>query len=212
MFTSGLGVVVSKFVVALTLLAAWAVPSAMAQTAGDAERGARLAYTCLGCHGIPNYKNAYPTYRVPKLRGQSPDYLAAALLAYQSGERSHATMHANAAQWNDQQLADIAVYLAGPPITPSESQKPIGRAPEAAQTCVACHGVDGVGITAEYPTLSGQYADYLERALTDYKKGGRKNAIMAGFAAQLTPAEIKALAAYYAAQRPALQVSPRLKR
>lgn len=212
----------SKFLVALTLLAAWAAPSAMAQSstaesstaesAGNADRGARLAYTCLGCHGIPNYKNAYPTYRVPKLRGQHPEYLIAALRAYQSGERSHATMHANAAQWNDQQLADIAVYLAGPPIQAAESPKPIGRAPEAAQTCVACHGVDGVGVTPEYPTLSGQYADYLERALTDYKKGGRKNAIMAGFAAQLSAADIKALAAYYSAQRPALQVSPRTKR
>lgn len=202
----------SKFVVALTLLVAGIVPSAFAQTAGDADRGARLAYTCLGCHGIPNYKNTYPTYRVPKLRGQSAEYLEAALLAYQNGERSHATMHANAAQWSEQQIADIAAYLAGPPITPSESPKPIGRAPEAAQTCVACHGVDGVGIAPEYPTLSGQYADYLERALTEYKKGGRKNAIMAGFAAQLTAAEIKALAAYYAAQRPALQVSPRPRR
>lgn len=200
---------VSKFLVALSLIAALAAPSGFAQSAGNAERGAKLAYTCLGCHGIPNYKNAYPSYRVPKLRGQHADYLVIALQAYQSGERSHATMHANASSWNDAQLADIAAFLAGPAVQPAATPKPVGKAPEAAQTCVACHGTDGVGITPQYPTLAGQHADYLERALTDYKKGGRKNAIMSGFAGQLSAADIKALAAYYSAQRPGLDTSKR---
>ncbi len=200
---------VSKFLVALSLVAAMAVPSAFAQSAGNAERGAKLAYTCLGCHGIPNYKNAYPNYRVPKLRGQHPEYLVIALQAYKSGERSHATMHANAASWTDEQFADIAAFLAGPTIPVAAAPKPVGKAPAAAQTCVACHGTDGVGITAQYPTLAGQHPDYIERALTDYKNGGRKNAIMAGFASQLSAADIKALAAYYAAQRPGLETSKR---
>ena len=200
---------VSKFLVALSLIAALAAPSAFAQATGDAERGAKLAYTCLGCHGIPNYKNAYPNYSVPKLRGQHAEYLLLALQAYQNGERSHATMHANTAGWTEQQLADMAAFLAGPPLQPAAAPKPVGKAPEAAQTCVACHGTDGVGITPQYPTLSGQHADYLERALTDYKKGGRKNAIMAGCAAQLSAADIKALAASYAAQRPSLETSKR---
>jgi cytochrome c553 len=200
---------VSKFLVALSLVAALAVPSAFAQSAGDAERGAKLAYTCLGCHGIPNYRNAYPNYRVPKLRGQHPEYLVIALQAYRSGERSHATMHANAVTWSDQEMADMAAFLAGPAIQPAASPKPVGKLPAAGQTCVACHGTDGVGITPQYPTLSGQYADYIARALTDYKSGGRKNAIMAGFASQLSAADIKALAAYYAAQRPALETSRR---
>lgn len=200
---------VSKFLVALSLVAAMAVPSAFAQSAGNAERGAKLAYTCLGCHGIPNYKNAYPNYRVPKLRGQHPEYLVIALQAYKSGERSHATMHANAASWTDEQFADISAFLAGPAIPVAAAPKPVGKAPAAAQTCVACHGTDGVGITPQYPTLAGQHPDYIERALTDYKNGGRKNAIMAGFASQLSAADIKALAAYYAAQRPGLETSKR---
>lgn len=200
---------VSKFLVALSLIAALAAPSVFAQSAGNAERGAKLAYTCLGCHGIPNYKNAYPNYSVPKLRGQHADYLVIALQAYRGGERSHATMHANAASWNDAELADIAAFLAGPAVQPAAAPKPVGKAPEAAQTCVACHGTDGIGITPQYPTLAGQHADYLERALTDYKKGGRKNAIMGGFAAQLSAADIKALAAYYSAQRPGLDTSKR---
>lgn len=203
------GVTVSKFLVALFWIVACSLPSAYAQSAGNAERGAKLAYTCLGCHGIPNYRNPNPHYRVPKLRGQHPEYLVLALQAYQSGERSHATMHANASGWKDQDLADMAAFLAGPAVAPAAGSKPVGKAPEAAQTCVACHGVDGIGITPQYPTLAGQHADYLERALTDYKKGGRKNAIMAGFAGALSAADIRALAAYYSAQRPGLETSKR---
>ncbi len=201
------GVVVSKFLLALSLLAAWMVPSAVAQAAGDAERGAKLAYTCLGCHGIPNYKNAQPMYRVPKLRGQHPEYLTMALQAYRGGERSHATMHANASSWSDQDLADMSAFLAGPPLGVAANAAPAADLPPAAQTCVACHGTDGIGITPEYPNLAGQHADYLERALTDYKKGGRRNAIMAGFAAQLSAADIKQLAAYYSSRRPGLETS-----
>lgn len=197
-----------KLLLALALVAASVSSSAWAQE-GNAERGARLAYTCLGCHGIPNYKNAYPTYRVPKLRGQHPEYLLLALEAYRNGERSHATMHANAANWTDQQLTDMATYLAGPAVQSVPDAKPVGKLPEVGATCVACHGTDGVGIAPEYPTLAGQHADYLARALNEYKKGGRKNAIMAGFATQLSDRDIKALAAYYAAQRPGLSTSPR---
>jgi cytochrome c553 len=187
---------------------AGAGPDARAQDAaapaGDAARGARLAYTCLGCHGIANYKNAAPVYNVPRLRGQHADYLVIALQAYRGGERSHGTMHANASSLSDKDMADVAAYLSGAPLQPSA--KPVGTPPPAAQVCVACHGNDGVGITPQYPTLSGQYENYIVRALTDYKKGGRKNPVMAGFAAQLSDADIKALAAYYSQQRPALQI------
>ncbi|MCU0760964.1 MAG: c-type cytochrome [Steroidobacteraceae bacterium] len=171
---------------------------------GDPARGARLAYTCLGCHGIANYKNAAPVYNVPRLRGQHADYLVIALQAYRNGERSHGTMHANASSLSDKDMADVAAYLSGAPLKPAGA--PVGAPPPAAQVCVACHGNDGVGITPQYPTLSGQYESYIVRALTDYKKGGRKNPVMAGFAAQLTDADIKALAAYYSQQRPALDI------
>lgn len=145
------------------------------------------------------------------MRGQHPEYLVLALQAYRDGERSHATMHANAASWNDQDMADMAAFLAGPPVTAAVGQPP-SNVPAAAQTCVACHGTDGIGITPEYPTLAGQYADYLERSLLDYKNGGRRNAIMAGFAAQLSAQEIKQLSAYYARQRPGLETSKKRTR
>ncbi len=54
-----------------------------------------------------------------------------------------------------------------------------------------------MGITGQYPTLAGQHADYLEQALRDYRKGGRKNAIMGTFAAQIKEEDIQVLARYY---------------
>jgi len=86
---------------------------------------------------------------------------------------------------------------------------PADQRPKASEVCLACHGTNGVGITADYPTISGQHRDYLERALHDYQKGGRKNAIMAGMAATLTAEDIAALSHYYSTQSPALEVVPK---
>jgi len=200
----------SRISLIVLLLIAPLAALAQAPVAGDAKRGQALAYTCSGCHAIPNYKNVYPTYSVPKLHGQRPEYLAAALKAYKSGERSHGTMHSHAVSMSEQDMADVSVYLAGPNvITDSRTDvKPEDR-PKASETCLACHGTNGVGITADFPTISGQHRDYIERALTDYKKGGRKNAVMAGMAATLSAEDIEALAIYYSNQKPALSVVPK---
>lgn len=170
--------------------------------AADTARGAKLAYTCHGCHGIPNYKNAYPIYSVPKLGGQHAAYMVAALKEYKSGDRAHATMHAQAISLSDTDLADIAAYLAGQEQKPTG--RPVGTVPKAGQTCIACHGNDGVGIMPEYPNLAGQHEDYIANSLRSYKSGVRKNAIMSGMAAPLQEQDIRELARYYSAQRPAL--------
>ncbi|QDH71787.1 c-type cytochrome [Marilutibacter alkalisoli] len=78
---------------------------------GDAEKGRMLTYTCQGCHGITGYKNAYPSYKVPKIGGQSEEYLANALREYQKGTRKHPTMEAQAQSFSDQDIADIATFL-----------------------------------------------------------------------------------------------------
>jgi len=80
--------------------------------AGDVENGKKMAYTCTGCHGIPFYQNAYPQYHVPRLGGQNEAYIVAALKEYRAGERSHATMQAQAGTLTDQDIADIAAYFA----------------------------------------------------------------------------------------------------
>jgi cytochrome c553 len=80
---------------------------------GDAAKGKQLAYTCTGCHGIVEYKNAYPSYRVPKIGGQNEQYLVVALTGYKKGERNHPTMKAQAQSFSEQDIADIAAYLSG---------------------------------------------------------------------------------------------------
>ena len=67
--------------------------------------------TCLGCHAIENYKNVYPTYHVPKLGGQTAQYIKDALVAYANGDRPHSTMHAQAATLSDEDMQAIADYF-----------------------------------------------------------------------------------------------------
>jgi len=67
-------------------------------------------------------------------------------------------------------------------------------------TCQQCHGADGNSSNAQFPRLAGQHADYLVKALKDYKSGARKNPIMAGFAASLSKQDRRDVAAYFASQ------------
>lgn len=85
--------------------------AAPAAPAGNAESGRTLAYTCQGCHGITGYKNAYPSYRVPKIGGQSAQYLTQALTEYREGKRKHPTMQAQSMSFSTQEIADLAAYL-----------------------------------------------------------------------------------------------------
>lgn len=71
---------------------------------------------------------------------------------------------------------------------------------EKSAVCVSCHGADGNSTDPQFPRLAGQHANYLERALMDYRAGARKNPIMAGFAGGLTDADIANLAAYFSSQ------------
>jgi len=193
---------------AVLLISALAAFSAPALAAGDAARGKDISYTCLGCHGIESYKNIYPTYSVPELYGQHPEYIIAALKEYRSGERSHATMHQQAASLSDQDIEDIAAFFSGEVLKPGAPT--VGTPPaKVAALCVACHGKDGVGVMAEYPTLAGQHADYIARALEEYKKGDRKNPIMPSFMTGVSEQEMREIADYYAQQTPGLRTEPR---
>ena len=78
---------------------------------GDVRAGRDKAYTCMGCHAVEGYRNAYPSYRIPRLGGQHAEYIVSALKAYQSGDRQHATMQALAATLDEQDMQDIAAYF-----------------------------------------------------------------------------------------------------
>src|SRR4051812_26507372 len=84
--------------------------------AGIKELGMENAHAmCIGCHGIPGYKTAFPSvYHVPKIAGQQPAYIVNALKAYKSGERTHPSMRGIAASLSDQDMADLAAYYGAP--------------------------------------------------------------------------------------------------
>ncbi len=107
------------------LLAALAIATSAfgAHAAGDAAAGKNKIFQCQGCHGIADWKSAFPElYRVPKLGGQKPEYIVAALKAYKSGDRDFPTMRAMVQNLSDQDFADIAAYYGSQPATVAEKK------------------------------------------------------------------------------------------
>ena len=188
--------------------------SASAQDAkpGDPVAGQKKVDMCVGCHGIPGYKASFPEiYQVPKISGQSAEYIVSALSAYKKGDRKHPSMRSIATTLTTQDMADVAAFY-------TQNGKSAGDAalPEALPTppadvaallqkgnCVSCHGANLSKPIAGYPKLAGQHADYLYAALKAYQTTGsdligRNNAIMMGMAKPYTHAELKKLSAYIA--------------
>src|SRR6267154_682000 len=102
------GLSIAAIAVATFAGTAWAQEPA---AQGDAKHGKAISYTCLGCHGIDGYKNAYPMYSVPKLAGQHQDYLVRAIDEYRKGGRKNPVMKGFAATLKDEDVAVIAQYF-----------------------------------------------------------------------------------------------------
>ncbi len=111
----------------LGLLIELACAGAFAQSVQQAARsgdrpgektGASPAFVsmCVGCHGIPYYQTAYPqVYHVPKIAGQSRQYIVNALKAYKAGDRSHPSMQGIAKSLSDDDMAALAAYYGAEP-------------------------------------------------------------------------------------------------
>jgi cytochrome c553 len=188
----------TKIAAAVLLITGCGLFNSLALAEGDPERGEAIGYSCMGCHGIKGYRNAYPSYRVPKLGGQKAPYLVVALQGYRDGTRQHPTMQAQASSLSDQQIEDLAAYFAtlGTETVATGGTKDASFEPAA--TCVACHGQNGISASPTWPTLAGQHEDYLVYSLKQYRSGKRQNALMYAQASALSDAQIAALAAYYA--------------
>jgi cytochrome c553 len=98
----------------------------------------------------------------------------------------------------------LAVALAAAAALPAHAADVAAGQAKAKEVCGACHGADGNSKSPEFPILAGQYPDYLEKALRDYKSGARKNAIMAGFAAGMSKEDIANVAAWFSSQQSVL--------
>jgi cytochrome c553 len=82
-----------------------------AHAQGNAEAAKGKNSMCIGCHGIPMYRTAFPeVYSVPMIAGQAPDYIVKALQAYRAGDRSHPSMQGVAKSLSDQDMADLAAF------------------------------------------------------------------------------------------------------
>jgi cytochrome c553 len=174
----------------------WAQPAA---AQADEDQGRQIGYTCLGCHGIEGQRNAYPSFRVPRLAGQGRDYIETALKAYRAGTRPHPTMHAQASSLSDDDIENLLAWLetSGRARDVATAEQVAGS---AAETCIACHGADSEGVVPQPPVLAGQHEDYLVHALRQYKDGTRSGNVMSAFAATLTESDIAMIANYYASQ------------
>ena len=102
----------NRTLVSIAAAAALFSPAAGAQDKAGVEGQHAL---CIGCHGIPGYKTAFPhVYHVPKIAGQQPGYIVSALKAYKSGARSHPSMRGIAASLTEDDMKKLAEYYGAP--------------------------------------------------------------------------------------------------
>jgi cytochrome c553 len=205
-----------RTVVAAATLSAVAVA---AHAQGNVEAGKQRAEMCIGCHGIPGYQNSFPeVHKVPKISGQSAQYIVAALNAYKKGDRKHPTMRGIASALSEEEMADLAAFYASHANTKA-SETPRTASVEVAAllergACASCHGANfSTPIDPSYPKIAGQHADYLFVALRAYTVDGsnvvgRNNAIMSGISRQFSPAEMRQMARYLSTVEGELRTVP----
>jgi cytochrome c553 len=166
--------------------------------AGDEAAGARAAAACAGCHGD---KGVTSTATVPNIAGQDAEYFVEAMRAYKSGQRTDETMKGVAAGVDEATMKNLAAYYAKQQPVPTKARAPLATA-EWVQRCDRCHGVNGNSTDPHMPAIAGQKAEYHERVLHAYRTGERKSSAMSAMSSTLTEADVEALAAYYARQKP----------
>jgi cytochrome c553 len=161
---------------------------------------------------------------VPRLAGQSAEYLQKQLEDFASGTRDNSIMRNFAKQLSKQRRAQIAAQYAGmtagylpQPNVPSEEQLSRGRKlafqgdkQSQIQACDSCHGPDGGGVLHAAPYLAGQFSEYIASSLRAFQTETRKNdggQLMRSVAQRLSDADISAVSEYFSQARTA-QVTP----
>ena len=99
-------------------------------------------------------------------------------------------------------LATTSAFATAPAAAPASKGDPKAAESIVNQVCAACHSVDGNSVAAANPKLAGLNAEYINKQLTEFKSGARKNAIMSGMVANLTPQDMLNLGGYFSAQQP----------
>lgn len=180
------------------------------QAEGDAAAGQSKAAICAACHGADG-NSMVPQW--PKLAGQHPAYIERQTALIKSGARPVPEMAGIVGGMSDQDFADLAAFFASQKNNGGVADETLsaqgerlwrsGNAETGVPACMACHGPGGEGNPlAGYPALSGQHSVYTTKMLQRFRAGenwGEKDAqshVMNGVAAELTDAEITALASF----------------
>jgi cytochrome c553 len=104
-------------------------------------------------------------------------------------------------------LALLGVALPAIGATGGAAKPDLAKGREIAnQVCAACHAGDGNSSVPANPKLAGQFSEYLEKQLTNFKPEGGKKAerespVMGGMVANLSPKDMRDVAAYFASQK-----------
>ncbi len=174
---------------------------------GDPKRG---VVACVGCHGA-NGNSGVASW--PKLAAQHSAYTLKQLKNYKDGSRANPVMMGMVATLTQQDMLNLAAYLnkQQPTLGVAQNKDSIalgqkiyrgGIAEKGVPACAGCHSPNGAGIPAQYPRLSGQWADYSTSQLVAFREGTRKNsAQMTTIATKLSDAEMKAVSDYMAGLR-----------
>jgi cytochrome c553 len=164
------------------------------------EQGKGLAAACAKCHGEDGNSKIPGT---PSLAGQQPHYLVAAIQEYHQGDRAKDAMRSSLRDADNLQLESLALYFASQ--TPVKREAPThgdaATGEPASAMCGGCHGSHGVSADAATPSLAGQDAQYLVKAIKSYRTT-RKNWGMQRYVAGLGDKDIDNIAAFYASQAP----------
>ncbi|AMK28719.1 Cytochrome c4 [Pseudomonas putida] len=175
---------------------------------GDAAAGQAKTAVCGACHN-PDGNSLAPNF--PKLAGQGEPYLNKQLHDIKDGKRTVPEMTGLLANFNDQDLADIAAYFASQKGSVGAADPKLvergsalfngGNLENGLPACTGCHSPNGAGLAlAKFPHLSGQHAQYVSKQLTDFREGNRTNdgdaMIMRNIAGKLSNKDIEALSSY----------------
>lgn len=205
----------------LSISLALASATSILHAEGNINAGKQKSASCTSCHGDDG-NSMVATF--PKLAQQHSSYLVKQLHAFKDGSRNDPMMSAMALALTDEDITDISAYYAVQKISENtlpvldsddDNEKPAGNKDVQAiiaqgsdlyrngdlksevSACIACHGPFGEGNKpASFPALKSQHADYLIKALTDFKSGSRSNNpenIMHMIAKKMTDEEIKAV-------------------
>jgi cytochrome c553 len=180
-------------------------PCAMAANSGTPP--------CEACHGA--HGEGVAAAHVPRLTGQSAEYLKKQLDDYAVGTRDNPIMRNFAKALSEEQRGEFAMRYALmsaplPPAPKTPNALQLARGHQLAfqgdeqrrvPACNGCHGPDGVGVLHAAPYLAGQSQDYLASALKTFQQGTRKNdagELMRSVAKQLNEDDVAAVSSYYA--------------